>query len=333
MRAIEFTGQSIRMIDQSLLPHREEWIELRNAGEIIDAIKRMKVRGAPAIGVAAAYALALSENPGKDAECLKSARPTAVELSHAVDFMLGACRNGMALPQAAAKWEGMNSKRCRLVSEHGSSLVGKGQRILTHCNTGFLAANEHGTALGAIKMAHGQGKGVSVYVDETRPRLQGALTSWELLKHGVPHQVVCDSAAGYLMKKNEIDLVMVGADRIAANGDAANKIGTYTLSVLARENSIPFYVLAPLPSFDADIKAGDEIEVEERSQKEVLEIRGKRVYPQGSSAENPAFDITPAENIAGFVCENGIFRSIDELWESTRDPDSASGELLKSCLR
>jgi S-methyl-5-thioribose-1-phosphate isomerase len=333
MKAVEFTGEAVRLLDQSMLPHEERWLELRSVEEIADAIRQMKVRGAPAIGVAAAYAMVFSKDPEKDAEFLKSSRPTAVDLTHAIDFMLDMHRNGIHAVQAATKWDGMNDERCAKVSGHGASLIGEGQKVLTHCNTGFMAANSHGTALGAIKLAYAQGKGTSVLVDETRPRLQGALTSWELLKAGVPHKAICDSAAGSLMKQKQVDLVMVGADRIAANGDTANKIGTYPLSVLAKEHGIPFYVLAPLPSFDESINSGDDIEVEERDVKEVLEIQGKRIYPEGAEALNPAFDITPAGNITAWVNEDGVFRSMDELWKSTKDPSSFSQELTGRYLR
>jgi S-methyl-5-thioribose-1-phosphate isomerase len=313
MKAVEFTGSTVRLLDQSALPHREIWLELKTVEEVVSAIKEMKVRGAPAIGVAAAYALALSDNPEKDAEILKSARPTAVDLSHAVDYVL---RKGGK--EAAVEWDKMNEEKCKKVSEYGASLIKDGSRILTHCNTGFIAANSYGTALGAIRKAHDEGKKIFVYVDETRPRFQGALTSWELLKGKIPHKVICDSSAGFLMSRKEIDIVMVGADRIAANGDTANKIGTYSLSVLAKEHGLPFYVLAPMSSFDPDIKSGGEIKIEERDEYEVLKVQGKRIYPEETHAMNLAFDITPAKNITAFVNESGVFRSIEELWKSTK---------------
>lgn len=311
MKAVEFTGEAVKLLDQSALPHTEEWLELKSVDEVAEAIRQMKVRGAPAIGVAAAYALAFSDKPDEDAVILKSARPTAVDLSHAVDYVLDMLRNGKNVVQAAMEWDSMNDKKCRKLSEHGASLIQDGQKILTHCNTGFIAANSYGTALGAIKMAHEQGKKIHVYVDETRPRFQGALTSWELIKAKIPHTVICDSSAAFLMSKGEIDLVMVGADRIAANGDTANKIGTYSLSVLAKEHGIPFYVLAPLSSFDNKIKSGVEIRIEERDENEILEIKGKKIYPEDSHAKNPAFDITPTKNITAFVNENGISKNID----------------------
>ncbi|MBU0532838.1 S-methyl-5-thioribose-1-phosphate isomerase [Candidatus Micrarchaeota archaeon] len=319
MKAVDFTGEAVRLIDQSALPHKEQWIELKTVEGVATAIKEMKVRGAPAIGVAAAYGMVFAQDPEKEADILKSARPTAVDLAHAVDFVLDMLRNGMNVIQAAAQWEKMNEEKCKKVSENGATLIKDGQKILTHCNTGFLAADAYGTALGAIITAHKQGKKIHVYVDETRPRLQGAITSWELLKENVPHHVICDSSAGFLMKKDEIDSVMVGADRIAANGDTANKIGTYSLSVLAKEQWIPFYVLAPLSSFDAGIQNGEHIKVEERDEREVLEINGMRIYPEGAHAKNFAFDITPARNITAFVNENGVFRGIEDVWKNTME--------------
>lgn len=319
MRSVEFTGEAVRILDQSLLPHKEEWIECRSAEDVRDAIRGMKVRGAPAIGIAAAYGVAISENPQEAAQMLKKARPTAVDLTHAVDFVLDMLRNGMVGFQAAAQWEGRNDKRCKAIAAYGASLIEEKKTILTHCNTGEAATSSVGTALGAIAEAHRQGKGIFVYAGETRPRFQGALTAWELGKAGIRHKVICDSAAGYLIRRGTIDLVMVGADRIALNGDVANKIGTYPLSVLAKENSIPFYVLAPGSTFDRNIRSGDEIKIEARDENEVLEVSGKRIYPEGTKALNPAFDLTPARYVTGWINEHGIFRSMDELWKSMRE--------------
>ena len=322
MKAIEFSEGKLRLLDQTMLPHREEWVELKRVQDVATAIKQMKVRGAPAIGVAAAYGMALSKNPEGDASVLKSARPTAVDLFHAVDYMLKQMKEGKKAVEAAQAWDRLTEEKCASISKHGATLIREKNRVLTHCNTGFLATNVHGTALGAIKHAHKEGKDIFVYVDETRPRFQGALTSWELLKEGVPHKVICDSAAGFLMSKAEIDLVMVGADRIAANGDTANKIGTYALSVLAKEHGFPFYVLAPLSSFDFNILDGEDIMIEERDEKEVLEAQGQRVYPGDTKARNLAFDVTPAENITAFVNELGVFKKMEELqerWKRTKE--------------
>lgn len=315
MRSVDFTGEAVRILDQSLLPHKEEWVECRSAGEVAGAIREMKVRGAPAIGVAAAYGVAISKNPEEAAEILRKARPTAVDLSHAVQFVLDMMRNGMVGIQAAAKWEGQNDERCKSIASHGASLIGDKTTILTHCNAGGIATSSAGTALGAIVKAHDDGKEIFVYASETRPRFQGALTAWELGKAGISHKVICDSAAGFLMGRGTVEMVMVGADRIARNGDAANKIGTYALSILAREHEIPFYVLAPMSSFDYSIESGEGIRIEARSEDEVLEVAGRRMYPEGTKALNPAFDIAPAKNITAWVNERGIFRSVDELWK------------------
>jgi methylthioribose-1-phosphate isomerase len=322
MKAVEFRNGKLRLLDQTTLPHKEEWVELKTVKDVAVAIKQMKVRGAPAIGVAAAYGMVLSKNPEEDADILKSARPTAVDLFHAVDFMLRWIKEGRNAQEAAQEWDRMTEEKCASLSKHGATLIAEGQKVLTHCNTGFLATNVHGSALGAVKHAHAEGKKISIHVDETRPRFQGALTSWELLKAGIPHKVICDSSAGFIMSRGEVDLVMVGADRIAANGDAANKIGTYSLSVLAKEHGVPFYVLAPLSSFDFSIKSGEEIAIEERDEKEVLEVQGKRIYPEKTKARNLAFDVTPARNITAFVNELGVFKSMEELrekWKSTKE--------------
>jgi methylthioribose-1-phosphate isomerase len=317
MRSVDFTGEAVRILDQSALPFKEEWIECRDAEDVAKAIRGMQVRGAPAIGVAAAYGLAISKNPEEAAEILRKARPTAVDLSHAVQFVLDMMRNGMVGLQAAARWEKQNDERCRSIANHGASLISDKTTILTHCNAGAIATSSVGTALGAIEEARKQGKEIFVYADETRPRFQGALTAWELGRAGIGHKVICDSAAGFLMGRGTVEIVMVGADRIAKNGDAANKIGTYPLSVLAKEHGIPFYVLAPISSFDSSIETGDGIRVEARDEKEVLEIEGRKMYPEGTKALNPAFDITPAKNITAWVNENGVFRSVDELWKNT----------------
>lgn len=318
MRSVEFTGEGLKILDQSLLPHKEEWIECKTAEDVAKAIREMKVRGAPAIGVAAAYGVAIADQPEKAAELLRKTRPTAVDLSRGIDFVLDMLRNGMVGFQAAAQWEGQNDDKCKAIANHGSSLISDKTTILTHCNAGGIATSSTGTALGAIEEAQKQGKEIFVYADETRPRFQGALTAWELGKAKIKHKVICDSAAGCLMKRGTVEMVMVGADRIAKNGDTANKIGTYPLSVLAKEHDIPFYVLAPISTFDDSIETGDEIKIEARDENEVLEVAGKRMYPEGTKALNPAFDITPAKNITAWVNENGVFRSIDDLWKSTR---------------
>ncbi len=319
MRSVEFTGEGLKILDQSLLPHKEEWIMCNTAEEVATAIREMKVRGAPAIGVAAAYGVALADNPQEAAELLRKTRPTAVDLSHGIDFVLDRLRNGMVGFQAAAQWAGRNERKCEAIAKHGSSLIGEQTTILTHCNAGGIATSSAGTALGAIEEAHKQEKEIFVYADETRPRFQGALTAWELGKAKIKHKVICDSAAGCLMKRGTVEMVMVGADRIAKNGDTANKIGTYPLSVLAKEHEIPFYVLAPMSTFDGSIESGDEIKIEARDEKEILEVAGTRMYPDGTKALNPAFDVTPAKNITAWINEHGVFRSIDDLWKNTKE--------------
>lgn len=300
MRSVLYNGK-LKLLNQIKLPN-EEWVEINSVDELILAIKRMIVRGAPAIGVAAAYGMAISKDPIKDAELLKKSRPTAVDLFHAVDFML---ENGANL-ENAKKWDMINDEKCKKVSENGASLIEDGFVILTHCNTGFAASNSYGTAIGAIRMAHEKGKKIFVYATETRPRFQGVLTSYELLKFGIPHKIICDSAVGSIIDR--IDCVMVGADRIAQNGDTANKIGTYQLSLLAKEHGKKFYVLAPTNTIDYRVKNGKEIPIEERDKNEILNIMEKRIYPIETEVFNPSFDVTPAKNITAYITENGIIR-------------------------
>ncbi len=320
MRAVDFKEGKVRMLDQSLLPHEEKVLELGTVGEVADAIRTMKVRGAPAIGVAAAYGMALAGSTKEAAELLKSSRPTAVDLAHAVDYMLH--RKDEVNPMEAARdWSDGNTEKCELISRHGATLIEGGQNVLVHCNTGFLAANAYGTALGAVIQAWRDGKKIFAYVDETRPRFQGALTSWELLRNGIPHKVIVDSSAGCLMRKKEVHGIFVGADRIVRNGDFANKIGTYPLAVLAKENGIPFYVLAPISTFDFNTEDGDGIAIEERDESEVLEVLGKRVYPEKTGARNLAFDVTPTEYVTAYVNEYGVFKEmgkVEERWKSTK---------------
>lgn len=316
MRAMEWTAGKLRILDQRKLPAKISWLTCKTVSNVINAIKTMAVRGAPAIGVAAAYGMALSRDPDKDGVRLKRTRPTAVDLSNAIEYMLKKIESGDDALSAAKEWDRNNSEKCKDISISGAKLIKSRDQILTHCNTGFLATNEYGTALGAIKQAHKQKKKILVYVDETRPRFQGALTSWELLREKVPHKVIVDSAAGFLMRAGEINAVMVGADRIAANGDFANKIGTYSLAVLAKENRIPFYVLAPLSSFDLKAKNERDIKIEIRDESEILRIK-KKLYAK-TRALNLAFDITPSRYVTAYVCELGIFKGIDELWKSMK---------------
>jgi S-methyl-5-thioribose-1-phosphate isomerase len=275
-----------------------------------DAISDMTVRGAPTIGAAGAYGMALAwlrkENLTRASMMLVRTRPTAHDLFYAVDLMLGKCDEDLV--KAAEEYADSIVSECKRIGEHGAKLIRSGDRILTHCNAGALATVDFGTALAPIRVAKRQGKRVFVYVDETRPRLQGAkLTAWELLNEGIEHAIIPDNAAGHFMK-DSVDMVLVGADRIARNGDFANKIGTYTKAVLAKENWVPFYVAAPVSTFDLSIRTGKEIPIEERSEDEVLCVGDCRVAPKGSRALNPCFDVTPSRYVKGFITEKGILR-------------------------
>ncbi|MFA5772419.1 MAG: S-methyl-5-thioribose-1-phosphate isomerase [Thermoplasmata archaeon] len=312
IRAVWLDKGIIKMIDQRLLPHKFKIFNARNINDVIFAIKEMIVRGAPAIGVTASYGLAQAcvqgKNVTKAAKLLKNTRPTAYDLFYAVDIVLSAIKNGNDPVEASEIYAREIIDQCRRIGEHGEKLIEDCFRILTHCNAGALATVEYGTALSPIRFAHYNKKKLLVYVDETRPRLQGAkLTAWELRQEGIEHYVIADNAAGHYMKKGEIDMVIVGADRIVRNGDTANKIGTYEKAVLAKENGIPFYVAAPTSTIDVSIKNGDEIPIEERSQNEVLFVGKHRIPPKGSPAKNPAFDITPAKYITGIITERGVF--------------------------
>jgi len=303
MLSVEFIENQRKILDQTKLPFKERYLALNSAEEVSEAIKSMAVRGAPAIGIAAGYALALSDNPEKDYVTLLSSRPTAVDLKNALDFVA----KGKTIEERkklASLWQAGVSEACASIAENGASLLEKHNNVLTHCNTGAVATGvEYGTALGIIKKLKESGKDIFVYVGETRPRMQGAITSWELNKLKIPNSVIVDSAAGYFIYSGKVDAVMLGADRIAANGDFANKIGTYSLAVLAKENSIPFYVAAPLSSFDFSIDSGDKIKLEMRGEKEII----GDAYAGSTSALNPAFDITPARYVTRFITEKGIF--------------------------
>jgi methylthioribose-1-phosphate isomerase len=328
-KIIEWLGNRIRIIDQTQLPHKEVFIELRDYHEVADAIKRLRIRGAPDIGVAAAYGFALGAQAIKASsrddfltklrpitKTLASSRPTAVNLFWALERMNKAARAGKnvtaikkSLIAEAKRVDAENDEANRHLSELGADLIQDGFTILTHCNTGSLATAAYGTALGVIKMAHEQGKRMKAYATETRPLLQGArLTTWELLKEKIPVTLITDNMAGYFMNKGIIDCVIVGADRIAANGDTANKIGTYTLAVLAIENGIPFYVAAPMSTVDFSLSSGADIPIEERNPEEVTHIQGVRIAPKKIKAANPAFDVTPHCYISAIITEKGIAR-------------------------
>ncbi len=303
----------VKLIDQRLLPGRFEIFEAKDFKEVGYAISEMVVRGAPAIGATAAYGMAQAHLQGRDLEevvrHLRSTRPTGHDLFYAIEKMLEAAKEGKDLLKVAEEYAEDSVQRCRAMGAHGLGVVPEGSRVLTHCNAGALATVDYGTALAPIRAARDAGRSVSVLVDETRPRLQGAkLTAWELAQEGIEHTVIADNAAGLLMARGEVDLVIVGADRIASNGDVANKIGTYEKAVLAKENGVPFYVAAPVSTFDFSISSGDEIPIEERDHEEVSRVGNEVISPVGSRVRNPAFDVTPSRYISGYITEIGILK-------------------------
>lgn len=307
--AVWYEDGKVKLIDQRKLPEKIEVFEASTSDDIAYAIKEMVVRGAPAIGVTAAFGLAMAKLKGEDmgpvAEKISKTRPTAFDLFKAIAYMKA--NNFDA--GAASRYSNEISGRSKKIGEYGNSLIGSNARILTHCNAGALAVVDWGTALAPMRFAKAEGKNIFVFVDETRPRLQGAkLTAWELGQEDIEHAIIADNAAGHFMRKGEIDLCMVGADRITANGDFANKIGTYEKAVVARENGIPFYVAAPGSTFDFSISSGDDIPIEERAEEEVLMVNGKNLGPATSHARNPAFDVTPSKYVSAFITEYGIFK-------------------------
>ncbi len=329
LETIRWEGDAVALIDQRILPTKEEYLSCRDASQVAQAIVDMVVRGAPAIGVTAAFgiALGLKQSGAKDVdearsrlselnELLGSTRPTAVNLFWAIDRMKrrfeALAPSGVealieGLEQEALAIQEQDIELNRKMGRHGAELVPDGARILTHCNAGALATAGYGTALGVIRAAVESGKDVEVYADETRPFLQGArLTAWELQKDRIPVTLITDNMAGHLMAKGKIDMVVVGSDRIAGNGDVANKIGTYSVAVLAKEHGLPFYAVAPTSTFDLSIGSGEEIPIEERSPEEVTHVHGVRIAPEGVAVINPAFDVTPNRLVAAIVCENGV---------------------------
>ena len=338
-RTLWMEGSTVRMINQHLIPHRFEIIDLRTHCDTADAIRTMIVRGAGAIGAAAGYGMAqvALEAPGgsgfgdyvkRGAETLRRTRPTAQDLFFAVERVLnGIAEAGSekaareAAIRIAERLADENAAAGEAIGRHGAELVPNGARILTHCNAGWLAFVDWGSALAPIYVAARQGKDVFVFADETRPRAQGArLTAWELYGEGIPHAIIADNAAGYLMRRGEIDLVIVGADRIAANGDVANKIGTYEKAVCAKENGIPFYVTAPMSTIDFSCENGDLVPIEERDEDEVLyatgldsrgEISRVRLAHAAARARNPAFDITPSRYVTAIITQHGVHQPGD----------------------
>jgi methylthioribose-1-phosphate isomerase len=324
MRAVWLENGRVRMIDQRIIPQRFSVIDLVDHVQVAESIRNMTVRGAPSIGAAAAYGMALASLNGADLEgaarTLKEARPTANDLFFAVDRMLDSISGGEDAMVAADGYAEDIISRCRAIGEHGSRLIEEGSRVMTHCNAGALATVDVGTALAPIRRAWEEGRNLFVYVSETRPRLQGMhLTAWELLNEGIPHSIIPDGASGHYLRQG-MDLVITGADRIAANGDFANKIGTYEKAMMADALGVPFYVAAPLSTFDFDIDGGEEIPIEHRGEDEVTTIEGNRIAPIGSQAFNPAFDVTPGYLVSGFITERGILGP-DEIDKVRGDED------------
>jgi methylthioribose-1-phosphate isomerase len=326
---IEWKNERVVMIDQRRLPLEDVYVECADEEQVAAAIETMIIRGAPAIGVAAAYGVALgvmrlTDRSDLEAEYdrihkrLYRTRPTARNLFWALERMKGIFDAQKERPLAALKQRLLDEAKtiecedeelCRRIGAHGAVLIKDGDTVLTHCNAGGLATAGYGTAVGVIRAAWEEGKRIQVFADETRPFLQGArLTAWELDKLGIPYRVITDNMAGWLMQKGEISLAVVGADRIARNGDAANKIGTYSAAVLAKENGIPFYVAAPLSTFDFSLEHGGLIPIEERPASEVREINGRLIVPPGAQVRNPAFDVTPHRYITAIITEKGVAR-------------------------
>jgi methylthioribose-1-phosphate isomerase len=305
VETLRWRGDALELLDQRLLPERTAYVTCRSAAEVARAIREMVVRGAPAIGCAAAFGVVLDHGSDAAFEVLAQSRPTAVNLFWALERMRKA--NDYAAEAIAIYEEDIAANRA--IGAHGAALVPDGARIMTYCNAGALATAGYGTALGVVRGAIEQGKKVSVIACETRPYLQGArLTAWECTQEGIPCTLIADNMAGHLMSRNDVDLIVVGADRIAANGDVANKIGTYMLAAVARLHALPFYVAAPLSTFDRTIADGSRIPIEERAADEVTGYRGTRWAPQGIEVRNPAFDVTPAGFISAIVCEKGVVR-------------------------
>ena len=298
---IRWRGDRLELLDQRLLPEKTVYVTCRTAAEVARAIRDMVVRGAPAIGCAAAFGVVLSKGSPESYRILAESRPTAVNLFWALERM----RKAKDLKAEAEAIYAEDMAANREIGRLGAELIHERARVMTHCNAGALATAGYGTALGVIRSA--KHKNISVIANETRPYLQGArLTAYELLQEGIPCTLITDSMAGHLMSQGEVDVVVVGADRIAANGDVANKIGTYALAVLAKRHGIPFYVAAPLSTFDAKIPDGSHIPIEERPAAEVTGYGDTRWAPQGVAVRNPAFDVTPAELITGIICEKGV---------------------------
>ncbi|HYL16095.1 MAG TPA: S-methyl-5-thioribose-1-phosphate isomerase [Terriglobales bacterium] len=332
IQTLEWTDSGVRFLDQTKLPTEESYVTCKTYEQVADAIRNMVVRGAPAIGVAAAMGIALALKNSKAervselekvfdqaADALSKTRPTAVNLFWAIRRMAEKFERvrvrpvpqiKQALIEEAQRMHAEDIAANQAMGRHGATLMPAAGGVLTHCNAGALATCGYGTALGVIRAAVEQGKKIEVYADETRPFLQGSrLTAWELMKDGIPTTVIADNMAGAMMKQGKIGAIVVGADRIAANGDVANKIGTYTVAVLAKEHGIPFYVAAPFSTVDLETADGSKIPIEQRNTREVTHIGGKQMVPEGVNVENPAFDVTPAKYVSAIITERGIARA------------------------
>lgn len=329
MKPLKYENGILKLIDQTKLPTEHILVECRTYEEVAKAIVDMIVRGAPAIGVSAAYGVAIGaiaiESESKEeffkkletiCQVIKGTRPTAVNLFWAVDRVYEKALANKdktikeikdIIVEEAVTMDREDEETCKAIGKHGNELIKENSTILTHCNAGALATSDYGTALGVIRAAHEAGKNINVFADETRPYLQGArLTAWELQQDGIPVTLICDNMAGHFMKAGKIHCVIVGADRIALNGDTANKIGTYSVAVLAKENNIPFYVAAPVSTIDFSIETGESIPIEERKAEEVTHIKGIQLAPEGIKVLNPAFDVTPNRYVAAIITEKGV---------------------------
>ena len=312
IRAVWFEDDKVMMIDQRELPGRIVLVGFDDYLDVAEAIRNMTTRGAPSIGATAAYGMCLAALKGCDldkaAADIKAARPTAYDLFYAVDQMYDRLKSGADPVKAADEYAQTTVDKCAAIGRFGGQLVKDGMRLMTHCNAGALATVDVGTALAPMRDAHSRGVDFFVYVSETRPRLQGMqLTAWELTQEGIDHRIIPDGASAYYMSQG-VDMIITGADRIASNGDFANKIGTFDKAIVAKHFGIPFYVAAPISTFDLSMESGSEIVIEQRSQDEVTMMNGTRIAPVGSQALNPAFDVTPAELVTGFITEKGILR-------------------------
>ena len=332
IRPITWDNGVSKMLDQTIIPYEYKYVDITSGQQMFDAIKTMIVRGAPAIGIAGAQGVVLYAQEGRDkfsnieeykkwliekADYMATSRPTAVNLMWACAEQKNVIKNSTSdidglikeLTEKAIEIELDDIERCKKIGDFGAEVVPKGATILTHCNAGALATGGYGTALGVVRSAYDKDNTIQVFADETRPRQQGArLTTFELAMDGIPVTLITDGMCSYFMSKGMIDMVVVGADRIAANGDTANKIGTYTVAIAAKYHNVPFYVAAPLSTIDTSIATGKEIPIEERSHEEVTHINGKRICAEGINVINPGFDVTPNELIAGIITEKGILR-------------------------